>query len=150
MPNIEAEVTLVNPGPIKEGHIHVVAAVIWNRSREQFLIAKRQKGKHLENYWEFPGGKLEIEESPLQALKRELLEEISIVVTDAEPLMQVYHQYPDRNILLDTWVVNEFQGPVEAREEQQLLWINLDQVEQYLFPPADVPILDALKAAARQ
>ena len=150
MPNIEAEVTLINPGPIKEDHIHVVAAVIWNQSRDQFLIAKRQKGKHLENYWEFPGGKLEIEESPLQALKRELLEEISIVVTDAEPFMQVYHRYPDRNILLDTWKVNAFQGPVEAREQQQLTWISLDQVEQYLFPPADVPILDALKAATSQ
>ena len=144
MPNIEAEVTLINPGRINEEHIHVVAAVIWNQSRSQFLIAKRQKGKHLENYWEFPGGKLESGESPLRALKRELLEEISIIVTDAEPFMQVYHRYPERNILLDTWVVNAFQGPVDAREQQQLLWINLDQVDRYLFPPADVPILEAL------
>jgi 8-oxo-dGTP diphosphatase len=148
MPNIEAEVTLINPGLIKEDHIHVVAAVIWNQSRDQFLIAKRPKGKHLENYWEFPGGKLESGESPLQALKRELQEEISIVVTDAEPFMQVYHRYPERNILLDTWVVSTFQGSVEAREQQLLDWINLDQIKQYLFPPADVPILDALKMVA--
>ena len=147
MPNTEAEVTLINPGLIKEDHIHVVAAVIWNPSQNQFLIAKRQKGKHLENYWEFPGGKLESGESRLQALRRELLEEISIVVTEAEPFMQVYHRYPERNVLLDTWIVNAFQGPVEAREQQQLQWINMDQVERFLFPPADIPILDALKNA---
>ena len=148
MPNIEAEVTLINPGAVNENHIHVVAAVIWNQSRNQFLIARRQQGKHLENYWEFPGGKLESGESPLQALKRELLEETGILVTDAEPLMQVYHRYPERNILLDTWIVNVFKGSVEAREQQQLLWINLEQVDHYLFPPADVPILNALKNTA--
>ena len=153
MPNIEADATvnnsgLINPGPITEDHIHVVAAVIWNPSRSQFLIGRRQKGKHLQDYWEFPGGKLESGESPWQALQRELTEEISIVATKAEPYLQVYHRYPDRNILLDTWVVQAYQGLVDAREQQQLAWTGLDQVDQYLFPPADIPIIDALKRAA--
>ena len=51
---------VVNPVSIDDDHIHVVAALIWHRDdRRRFLIAQRQKGKHLEDYWEFPGGKLE-------------------------------------------------------------------------------------------
>ena len=145
MPNTEAEFA----PPADEDYIHVVAAIVWHRQYDnRFLIAQRQQGKHLEHYWELPGGKLEADESPWQALRRELVEEINIEITGAAPYMQVYHRYAERNILLDTWYVDEYMGEVRAQEQQALAWIDIDDIEQYRFPPADVPILDAIKSSA--
>ena len=137
---------VVNPVSIDEDYIHVVAALIWHRNnRRRFLIAQRQKGKHLEDYWEFPGGKLEAGESPWQGLQRELNEEINIRPISATQYIQVYYRYPDRNILLDTWSVESYRGEIEAREQQLVKWINVSQADDYRFPPADIPILEAIK-----
>jgi 8-oxo-dGTP diphosphatase len=146
MPNTEVERLLVDPAGFDDDYIHVVAAVIWKRDcRQNFLIARRQQGKHLAYYWELPGGKVEADESPRQALDRELVEEINIEPVSATQFMQVYHRYPERNILLDTWIVDNYQGEVVAREQQALAWIDCDQISAYQFPDADLPILDALK-----
>ena len=146
MPNTGVERSLVDPDELDDDHIHVVAAIIWKQdSRQQFLIARRQKGKHLEHFWELPGGKVEADESPRQALQRELVEEINIRAISATQFMQVYHRYPDRNILLDTWIVDDYQGNVMSQEQQALAWIDCNQISAYRFPDADLPILDALK-----
>ena len=148
MPNTEADNLVINPESIDEEHIHVVAAIIWKPGEQrQFLIAQRQKGKHLQDYWEFPGGKLEPAESPWQALWRELEEEVGIRPTRASPYMRVYYRYPERNVLLDTWVVDDYQGEVEAREQQPIAWIGSNEIDRYRFPPADIPILDAIKCS---
>ena len=154
MLSTEADPAIINPTAVDEDHIHVVAAIIWQQDNPQprqrnFLIAQRPKGKHLEDYWEFPGGKLEPGESPWQALQRELAEEISILPTKASPYLQVYHRYPDRNILLDVWLVEEYRGEVLSSEGQQLLWINLSQVDRYRLPPADLPVIEAIKNSAK-
>ena len=62
-----------------------------------------------------------------------------------KPYLQVYYRYPERNVLLDTWWIDEFSGAVEAREGQALAWIDWRQIDEYRFPPADLPILDAIK-----
>ncbi len=150
MPNTAADNPLINPACIDEAHVHVVAAIIWKREeRRQFLIAQRQKGKHLQDYWEFPGGKLEPAESPRQALRRELEEEVGITPANASPYMRVYYRYPDCNILLDTWVVDEYQGVVEPLEGQALLWIDASQARLYRFPAADVPVIEAIKSSEK-
>ncbi len=146
MPNIGVESSLLDPAELDDGHIHVVAAIIWKQdSRQHFLISRRQKGKHLAYYWELPGGKVEVDELPRQALERELVEEINIKPTCATQFMQVYHRYPDRNILLDTWIVDDYQGEVVPREQQTLAWIECHQISAYQFPDADLPILEALR-----
>lgn len=146
MPNTVVECSLVDPAELDDDYTHVVAAIIWKRgSRQQFLIARRQQGKHLAHYWELPGGKVEVDESPRQALQRELVEEINIKLVSAKQYMQVYHRYPDRNILLDTWIVDDYQGDVVPREQQALAWIDCHQISAYRFPDADLPILDALR-----
>ena len=140
----------INPDSIDDNHIHVVAAIIWNRNDSgQFLIAQRQKGKHLQDYWELPGGKLEVGETPWLALQREIAEEINIEATRGSPYMRVYYRYPDRNILLDTWTVEEYRGRIEPREKQLLNWIDASEIELYRFPPADIPILDAIRHSAK-
>ena len=141
--------TIVNPDSIAGDYLHVVAAIVWHpRQSGRLLIARRQKGKHLEDFWEFPGGKMEPGESPRQALRRELGEEIGIDVLEAEPFMQVYHRYPERSILLDTWNVGDFRGEVRARERQSLAWVETDRLDGYRFPPADVPVLEAIRCSA--
>jgi len=150
MPSIAADSPIVNPGSIDEDYIHVVAAIIWEQGDSQrFLIAQRQQGKHLQHYWEFPGGKLEHGESPRQALQRELQEEVSILLTRASPYMQVYYRYPERNILLDTWMVEEYRGEPAPGEQQLLRWIDLSQTDDYQFPPADIPIIEAIKSSVK-
>ena len=150
MPNTAVDSCIIDPGPIAEDHIHVVAAVVWSGAEpRRFLIGKRQSGKHLAGYWEFPGGKLEFDESPRAALSRELREEVNIEPTSCAPFMQVYYRYPEKNVLLDIWVVDEYRGEVRAGEQQALDWIGVDQIEDYRFPPADIPVLDALRRLER-
>lgn len=130
-------------------YIHVVAALIWQpHSSNSFLISKRQKGKHLEGLWEFPGGKMESGETPVQTLRRELREELDIIALKVDPYQQVLHHYPDRSILLDVWEVKSFQGSLEAREGQELKWVAVDQLTRYRFPDADLPVLETIVSSA--
>ncbi len=135
--------------PIQSDAVHVVAAFIWHQQHpEKFLISRRPSGKHLENYWELPGGKREADETRWQALHRELEEELGILISAGEPYMYQLHSYEDRNILLDVWQVTRFSGRETALEQQEIAWITVDQIEQYRFPPADLPILGAIKNSA--
>ena len=137
---------IIDPESIDADTIHVVAAIVWKSDdRQSFLIARRQKGKHLQHYWELPGGKIEAGESRWQALRRELREEIGIIANTAEPFMQVHHTYPDRKILLDVWQLTEFSGLARACEQQEIAWIDIEQIDQYRFPAADIPVLDAIR-----
>ena len=145
MPSTAVEAPIVDPVKIDEDYVHVVAAVIWRQTgAAEFLIAQRRPGQHLAHLWEFPGGKLEAGESAWQALCRELDEEIDIRPTRAEPFMRVYHRYPERNVLLDFWTVGAYEGVVAARERQGLKWISPGEIDDYRFPPADRPVLDAI------
>ncbi len=93
----------------------------------------------------FPGGRVDPGETVEQAALRELEEEVGIRPANASPYMRVYYRYPDCNILLDTWVVDEYQGVVEPLEGQALLWIDASQARLYRFPAADVPVIEAIK-----
>jgi len=142
--------TLIDPGEIAEPHLHVVAAILWHRQGDgRMLIARRLQGTHLADYWELPGGKLEAGESPWQGLQRELREEIGIRANGGQPFMKVYHRYPERNILLDTWTVDDYQGEVSSREGQPLAWVGVAEFEHYRFPAADLPILAAIERSAK-
>ena len=89
--------------------VHVAAAVI-RGADGRVLIAKRPQDKHQGGLWEFPGGKVEEGEAVERALARELEEELGIRVEAARPLIQVQHDYPDKQVLLDVWEVSSFTG----------------------------------------
>lgn len=82
--------------------VHVAAAVIRDAAGK-ILIARRADTQHQGGLWEFPGGKVEADESVETALARELHEELGIVVDAARPLIKVRHDYPDKQVLLDVW-----------------------------------------------
>lgn len=124
--------------------IHVVAAVIYSADKKQILVAKRPDHLHQGGLWEFPGGKVQPGEQPLDALARELFEELAITLTSAAPFMQVRHRYPDKAVLLDVWQVWQFTGVPHGNEGQQITWMPLATLGQLQFPAANLPILEAL------
>lgn len=128
--------------------IHVAAAVIRGEDG-QILIAKRAADQHQGGLWEFPGGKVEAGESVQAALARELEEELGIRPSAARPLIQVRHDYPDKQILLDVWEVAAFTGTPHGAEGQPLAWVSPRQLADYEFPAANQPIVAAARLPER-
>lgn len=128
--------------------IHVAAAVI-RAADGRVLIAKRPLNKHQGGLWEFPGGKVEAGETVEATLARELAEELGIAVTAAQPLIQVRHDYPDKQVLLDVWQVTAFDGEPHGAEGQPLAWVEPAQLSGYSFPAANRPIVAAARLPDR-
>lgn len=123
--------------------VHVVAAVIVAEDKK-ILLAKRPAHVHKGGLWEFPGGKLEDGESPIQALSRELEEELAISVLEASPLLKIQHDYPEKSVLLDVWRVTKYSGCAKGNEGQPIIWVNNNELKEYQFPEANQPIIDKL------
>lgn len=128
--------------------VHVAAAVI-RGADGHILIAKRADASHQGGLWEFPGGKVENGEAVEAALARELQEELGIHPTAARPLIQVRHDYPDKQVLLDVWEVSAFAGQAHGAEGQPLAWVSPRQLGDYEFPAANRPIVAAARLPER-
>lgn len=134
--------------PLFCARLHVVAGVLRD-ARGRVLLAQRREGKHLAGSWEFPGGKVDEGEAAVDALARELREEIGIVVESARPLIGVPHAYPGQRILLDVWQVAAWSGAPHPHEGQRLAWVEIDALERIEMPPADRPVASALRLPDR-
>ncbi|VXD02702.1 conserved hypothetical protein [Pseudomonas sp. 8Z] len=128
--------------------VHVAAAVIRGIDG-RILIARRPQDKHQGGLWEFPGGKVEEGEAVSVALARELEEELAIRPTVARPLIQIRHDYPDKQVLLDVWEVTAFTGEPHGAEGQPLAWVSERQLLGYEFPAANKPIVAAARLPER-
>jgi len=130
--------------------IHVVAAVIVSVDQQNIFISRRADHLHQGGFWEFPGGKVEADESPESALARELFEELDIRVETAQPYMQVEHDYADKQVFLDIWQVDSFTGTARGKEGQECRWVSLQELitekpeRLFHFPAANQPILERL------
>ena len=123
--------------------VEVVAAVI-ERADGSFLLAQRPAGKVYAGWWEFPGGKIEAGEPPLQALERELSEELGIQVVKAFPWITRVHVYEHATVMLHFFRVVEWRGEPRPHEGQALVWQRpgMPVVEPML--PANGPVLASL------
>ncbi|HET7925195.1 MAG TPA: Nudix family hydrolase [Rhodanobacteraceae bacterium] len=139
---------LIRDKSVQDEPVHVVAGVIRDATG-RVLVAERPAGKHLAGYWEFPGGKSDPGESPLDALRRELAEELGIRVEAAEPLISVPWTYPEKRIVLDAWLVTAYSGDAHAREHGALRWFDPADLPKLPMPPADMPIVMALRLPDR-
>lgn len=128
--------------------IHVIAAVIRD-AQGRILIAKRPDHAHQGGLWEFPGGKLEDGETRLEGLGRELQEELGITVTQARPLLDIRHDYPDKSVRLDVWLVTGFGGQAHGAEGQPVRWVAARELDDYAFPAANAPIVRAAQLPER-
>ena len=128
--------------------IEVACGVLVNATGE-VLLAQRPEGKIAAGWWEFPGGKIERGESALQALSRELHEELGVSVQQASPLIRFRHEYSNRVIVLDTWRVTAFDGEPRSCEGQALRWLPVDRFAEVTpLLPTVVPIERALRTPA--
>ena len=123
--------------------IEVVAGVI-ERVDGSFLLAQRPAGKVYAGWWEFPGGKIEAGEPALEALARELLEELGIRVIRAYPWITRVHVYEHATVMLHFFRVPEWSGEPRAREGQALRWQRLDAPIAEPMLPANGPVLASL------
>ena len=120
----------------------VVAAALVDADN-RVLIAQRPEGKALAGLWEFPGGKIEPDERPEDALIRELREELGIEVKAAclAPLTFASHAYDDFHLLMPLYICRKWQGFVQPREGQALKWARPTDLRDYPMPPADAPLI---------
>ena len=124
--------------------VHVAVGVIIGE-QGQIFIAKRPDHVHQGGLWEFPGGKLDGGETVQQALTRELFEELGIHAEDFSPLLEVRHDYPDKSVLLDVWMVTEFSGTAHGKEGQVVAWVPVAELQDYTFPQANLAIIEAIQ-----
>ena len=122
----------------------VTAAVV--RRGETFLVTRRQRGVHLEGYWEFPGGKQDAGESLEDCLRREIREELDVDVTIGRRLLSCAHEYPSRVIELHFFEA-ELQGEPTAVMGQEMRWVSRGDLKSLQFPPADDELIALLSAS---
>jgi 8-oxo-dGTP diphosphatase len=124
--------------------IHVAVAVVEDASG-RLLIAKRPADSHQGGRWEFPGGKVEMGETVVQALRRELQEETGLDVAWHEALIRIPHDYTDKQVLLDVYRVRPVDERATGRQGQELRWVAPEALERYRFPAANQAILSAIR-----
>jgi len=124
--------------------VHVAVGVVLDADN-RILIARRNTDAHQGGLWEFPGGKVEARETLQAAMARELHEELGIDIGPLLPLLEVRHDYGDKQVLLDVHIVRDFTGEPEGREGQPLEWVTAAELHQFDFPAANVPIVEAVQ-----
>lgn len=121
-----------------------VSVGIIRLSSQKTCLTKRSAVKHLGGLWEFPGGKVEQGESAYQALVREMAEEVGIVVQSASLVDTIRHQYPDRTVKLHFYMIDQFQGQPHAKESQELVFVDHQDLKSYPLPEANYQVIDKL------
>jgi A/G-specific adenine glycosylase len=125
-------------------HRVALAVILKN---DKFLIQKRPTTGHLAGMWEFPGGKIETDESVEQAVTRECREELDVSVKIIQKLKKVKHTYTHFKIELNIFICRLTSTTVQARQAQPIRWIGFDQMNQYPFPAANHKFFKELEAA---
>ena len=134
--------------PSPKRSIHVVAGVITD-ARGRVLLNRRTGHSDMAGLWEFPGGKREPGETSAQALVRELQEELGIEAEVGEWIMDVPQVYPDKHLILEVRHVRSWKGTPRGREGQAITWVAPDKLSRYSMPPADIPVVAALREPDR-
>lgn len=133
--------------PITAANMLVVVACALVDADGRVLLAQRPEGKAMAGLWEFPGGKIELGETPEAALIRELNEELSIDVTAAclAPLSFASHEYEDFHLLMPLYVCRKWDGQIMPREGQRVKWLRPRDMFDLAMPEADKPLIAALR-----
>jgi 8-oxo-dGTP diphosphatase len=127
--------------------ILLVAAAALIDADNRVLITQRPEGKPLAGLWEFPGGKVSAGETPEDALRRELKEELAIEVcaTCLAPFTFASHAYADFHLLMPLYICRTWDGDIEPQEGQEIKWVRAMRLADYPMPPADAPLIPWLR-----
>lgn len=125
----------------------LVVAVALVDADGRVLIAQRPEGKSMAGSWEFPGGKIEVGESPEDALIRELSEELGIAVKQAclAPFTFASHTYGEFHLLMPLYVCRRWDGLPQPRHHAALKWVRPKDMKDYPMPAADLPLIPMLR-----
>jgi 8-oxo-dGTP diphosphatase len=124
--------------------IEVVAAIIY--FEDKILCVQRPKNKfpYISEKFEFPGGKIEENETKKDALKREIFEELNISMNIKSFFMTVVHEYPDFELTMHTYKCEVETKEVFLNEHISLEWLNLNELQKLNWAAADIPIVNKL------
>ncbi|MBW1294040.1 (deoxy)nucleoside triphosphate pyrophosphohydrolase [Aquimarina litoralis] len=120
----------------------VVCGIIYKD--DKIFLCRRNPDKQLGGYWEFPGGKIESNEEPEKALKRELDEEISMSVKELSYFTTVIHEYGELTIELIAYKCEFIEAEFKLTDHDKYEWLDLKQMTNKKLAPADIPILKRL------
>jgi len=125
----------------------LVSAVALIDRDGRILLAQRPESKSMAGLWEFPGGKVEPDETPEAALIRELDEELGINTWSSclAPLTFASHSYDNFHLLMPLFACRKWEGTPQPKEGQTLKWVNVKDLRNYPMPPADVPLIPVLR-----
>ncbi|MEC7761144.1 MAG: 8-oxo-dGTP diphosphatase MutT [Pseudomonadota bacterium] len=125
----------------------LVSAVALVDRDGRVLLAQRPEGKSMAGLWEFPGGKVEEDETPEAALIRELHEELGIDTWQSclAPLTFASHGYETFHLLMPVFVCRKWEGTPQPKEGQTLKWVHVRDMRDYPMPPADIPLIAMMR-----
>ena len=134
-------------GPQLEIPTVLVSAVILVDRDNRILLAQRPEGKSMAGLWEFPGGKVEVGETPETALVRELEEELGISTKNSclAPFTFASHSYLKFHLLMPLFICRIWDGTPQPKEGQKLAWVRANQLKNYPMPPADEPLIAMIR-----
>lgn len=122
--------------------IRVVCGIIFKD--DKILLTRRKKGKSLEGYWEFPGGKVEKGETDATALKRELKEELGLEISEPNYFSENKHEYITFSIHLVAYKCEAFDDPKKLVDHDKFEWVMVNELGSFNLADADKPLLEEL------
>ena len=125
-------------------HFDVAAGILCD-PEGRILIAERLGGGPFHGLWEFPGGKIVPGETAPEALSRELAEELGIEITTCSSFMNIRHEYADRVVTIEFFIVSDWNSEPVGREGQELRWVAAELLDADELLPADMPVVEALR-----
>ena len=123
--------------------VHVAVAVIVNDA-DEVCISLRHEHAHQGGLWEFPGGKVESDETVEQALSREIKEELGLDILHSRPLIRIKHDYGDKSVCLHVRKITGFRGRAVGLEGQDVKWVPIEDLTDYDFPEANQAVIKSL------
>jgi 8-oxo-dGTP diphosphatase len=123
--------------------IEVTAAIIQNKGK--LLIARRPAGDMLAGRWEFPGGKVEVGETPEECLCREIKEELNMEITIVQYFSDNIYNFPTKTIHLNAYLCTWISGEIELRSHDAIKWVATASLKDYDFAPADLSFVHKLQ-----
>ena len=126
--------------------IRVVAAVI--RDNDRIFATQRGYGNY-KGWWEFPGGKIEAGETPQEALKREIREELDTLVEVGDLVACVEYDYPEFHLSMDCFWCTVVEGKLTLNEAEDARWLSKDSLMSVKWLPADLEVLEAISKAIK-
>ena len=125
--------------------MNIALALILHPADGTVLIAQRKDGVHKAGFWEFPGGKCEDDEAPLQCVLRETREETGLEIMILEAWPVIMHAYSERTVVLHPFLCQAESGNAQPRESKQIAWVLPEDLSRYSFPEANGPLLKRLQ-----